>query len=180
MKRICKSKSAGKHGFTLLEMVLVIAIMMMMSFYLYSTFKVVNYSHLKVTVVNDMHDYASLTLKAIENHLCNATEITVGSDITVDDMHNEYVLINSSNALPGFTQYHTGSGKAKWGLSLKFTTDVASKTVTVVLEMTDNAYPSSGVAYTDTTVIYLAAAKPENIATITGASSIGFSTDPVT
>lgn len=179
MTRICKNKGAKKAGFTLLEMVLVIAIMMMMSFYLYSTFKVVNYSHLKVTVVNDMHDYASLTLKAIENHLCNATTIDGNADIKLDG-NSEYVLINNANALPGFTQYHTGSGQAKWGLKLYFTTDPASKTITVVLEMTDNAHPSSGVAYTDSTVIYLAGCKVENIETLTNSETCGFSTDPVT
>ena len=171
MIRLNKNIKNRKAGFTLLEMVLVIAIMIMMSFYLYSTFRTVNYSHLKVTVVNDMHDYASLSLKAIENHLCNATSITKGSSITVDDK-GEYVLVNGNNALPGFTQYHAGSDKAKWGITLKFYTDSKSKTVRVVLELKDNAYPASGIAYTDEKIIYCPSCKKMDA--LDGAASCKF------
>jgi type II secretory pathway pseudopilin PulG len=177
MIRVNKNKKNRKVGFTLLEMVLVIAIMMMMSFYLYSTFRTVNYSHLKVAVVNDMHDYASLTLKAIQNHLCNATSVGAGSDVTLDP-NGEYVMINGTNALPGFTQYHTGGGKAKWGLTLKITTHPASKTVRVVLEMKDNAYPSSGIAYTDEVVVYCPSCA--SMEELSDAAGCNFSLDPVT
>lgn len=179
MIRICKNKTSMKAGFTLLEMVLVIAIMMIMSFYLYATFKTVAHSHLKVTLVNDMHDYASLSLKAIENNLCNATQIGEGDDIELDE-NSTYVKINNANALPGFTQYHTTTGQPRWSLNLKITTDKVSKTATVVLELTDNGVPSADVAYSDSIVVYLAACKPENIADLTNASSCGFSTAPVT
>ena len=47
MIRICKNKTSKKAAFTLLEMVLVIAIMMIMSVYLYATFKTVVHSHAK-------------------------------------------------------------------------------------------------------------------------------------
>lgn len=179
MIRICKNKTSKKAGFTLLEMVLVIAIMMIMSFYLYATFKTVAHSHLKVTLVNDMHDYASLSLKAIENNLCNATKIGAGDDIKLD-LNSSYVMIKEANALPGFTQYHTATGQPRWSLNLKITTDSVSKTATVVLELTDNGVPSADVAYSDSIVVYLPAAKPENIASLNGASSCSFSTDPVT
>lgn len=178
MIRICKNKTSKKAGFTLLEMVLVIAIMTIMYGYLYATFKTVAHSHLKVTLVNDMHDYASLSLKAIENKLCNATTIGVGDDIKVED--SSYVSINDANALPGFTQYHTATGLPRWSLALKITTDSASKTVTVVLEMTDNGQPSAGVAYSDSITVYLPAAKPENIDNLNGAGACSFSTAPVT
>lgn len=179
MIRVQKNKKNRKVGFTLLEMVLVIAIMMMMSFYLYSTFRTVNYSHLKVAVVNDMHDYASLTLKAIENNLCNATSIGDGTDIKLSD-GGDYVLINEANALPGFTQYHTGSGAAKWGLTLKITTYPDSKTVHVVLELTDRAYPSSGIAYTDEVTVYCPSCQAGNMAALSNADSCSFSNDPIT
>ena len=179
MIRICKNKTSKKAAFTLLEMVLVIAIMMIMSVYLYATFKTVVHSHVKVTLVNDMHDYASLSLKAIESKLCNATKIGVGNDIKLDD-NSTYVIINEANALPGFTQYHTSSGQPRWRLKLKITTDSASKTATVAIEMYDNGQPSAGVAYSDSVVVYLPAAKPEDIATLNGASACSFSTAPVT
>ncbi|MBP5416336.1 MAG: prepilin-type N-terminal cleavage/methylation domain-containing protein [Clostridiales bacterium] len=179
MIRVNKNKKNRRIGFTLLEMVLVIAIMMMMSFYLYSTFRTVNFSHLKVAVVNDMHDYASLTLKAIQNHLCNATSIGDGADIKLSDQA-DYVLINDANALPGFTQYHTGNGSAKWGLSLKISTDRTSKTVHVVLELTDRAYPASGIAYTDEVTIYCPSCTPDNMAELTDADHCSFSNEPIT
>ena len=179
MIRICKNKTSKKAGFTLLEMVLVIAIMMILSFYLYATFRTIAHSHVKVTLVNDMHDYASLSLKAIERKLCNATKVGVGNDIKLDT-NSSYVLINEANALPGFTQYHTSTGQPRWSLKLKITTDPANKTATVVLEMTDNGHPSAGVAYSDSIVVYLPAAKPENIAALNGAGSCSFSTAPVT
>ena len=178
MIRVNKKKTR-KSGFTLLEMVLVIAIMVMMSFYLFSTFKTVNYSHLKVAVVNDMHDYASLTLKAIQNHLCNATSISAGDAITLDDK-GEYVLINGQQALPGFTQYHAGDSSAKWGLNLKITTDKASRTVKVVLEMKDNAYPSSGIAYVDEVVVYCPSCKAKDMAKLEDAGSCSFTLGALT
>ncbi|MBR3033500.1 MAG: type II secretion system protein [Clostridiales bacterium] len=177
MIRVNKNKKNRKVGFTLLEMVLVIAIMMMMSFYLYSTFRTVNFSHLKVTVVNDMHDYASLTLRAINNHLCNATQIGKGSNIKLS-ADSDYVLINDANALPGFTQYHTGNGSAKWGLNLKITTDPASKTVRVVLELTDNASPASGIAYTDEVTVYCPSCKKMDA--MSNEDHCSFSFEPVT
>ena len=173
MIRMYKNRKNRKAGFTLLEMVLVIAIMMMMSFYLYSTFRTVNYSHLKVTVINDMHDYASLTLKAIENHLCNATSIKKGDAIQVDEK-GEYVLINNANALPGFTQYHAGADKAKWGVTLKFYTDSTSRTVRVVLELRDNAYPASGIAYTDEVIVYCPSCKAAKMEKLNGEGSCSF------
>ncbi|MBO4650364.1 MAG: prepilin-type N-terminal cleavage/methylation domain-containing protein [Clostridiales bacterium] len=175
MIRICKNKASKKAGFTLLEMVLVIAIMMMMSFYLYSTFRTVAFSHQKVTVVNDMHDYASLCLRAIEKQLCNADSIGGGEDIKLDG-NSEYVLIHNASALPGFTQYHTSSGDARWRLNLKISTNAASKTATVVIEMTDNADPSTGVAYSDSVTIYLAACKPENIEPLTNSPYCSYTT----
>ena len=179
MIRLNKKKKNRRSGFTLLEMVLVIAIMMMMSFYLYSTFRTVNFSHLKVTVVNDMHDYASLTLKAIQNNLCNATSIKKGDSITVDEK-GEYVLINGTNALPGFSQYHAGSDKAKWGVKLKFYTDSSSKTVRVVIELKDNAYPSSGIAYTDEVTVYFPSCKAGNMVKLNGEGSCKFTLNAVT
>ena len=177
MKKVFKSNKILRSGFTLLEMVLVIAIMLIMSTYLYSSFKVVNYSHLKVAVVNDMHDYASLTLHAIENHLINATSIGEGQSIKLSGDSSK-VLINEADALPGFQQYHVGGTAAKWFLTLNFTCDQESKTVTVVLTMKDNAEPDSGVAYTDQITVYCACCRPDTFDDYSG-SEIGFTTDPI-
>jgi len=177
MKKIIKSNKILRRGFTLLEMVLVLAIMVMMSTYLYSSFRVVNYSHLKVAVVNDMHDYASLTLHAIENHLINATSIAPGDSIKLN-ADSSGVVIDGADALPGFKQYHVGSSAAKWKLSINFKADTASKTVTVTLKMTDNASPDSGVSYTDQITVYCAACRADTFKAVDG-KSIAYSNKPV-
>ena len=176
MRRISKKTSLRKIGFTLLEMVLVLAIICMMSFYLFSTFKVVNYSHLKVAVVNDMHDFASLNLQAISNALCNSTTVSSGSNIKVDSS-GDFVVLNGSNILPGYVQYHVGGTQAKWGVTLKITTIPDSRVVRVAIELTDRAQPASGVAYHDEVFVYCPGCV--EMEAMTDVASVGFSTDPV-
>ena len=179
MNKVSKSNSIRRRrGFTLLEMVLVLAILVIMSAYLYATFRVVNYSHLEVTVVNDMHDYASLNLQAIANHLCNATSVTAGGGSIALSGDATSIECDNQPLLPGFTQYHTGNGVAKWGLQLTFTSNPAAKTVTVEIAMTDNAVPDSGVVYRDSMTIYCPSCDG-TIEDLAGAHSIGFTTDPI-
>lgn len=168
MKIVAKNSRKHRFGFTLLEMVLVIAIMLMMSVYLYSTFKVVNYSHLEVSQVNDMHDYASLNLKAIENNLCNATKIKSGSSNISCDGY--YVLLNGAQILPGFSQYHYGS-EALWRTQLSFTTNPGSKTVLVKISLTNVAKPN--VTYNDEVLVYCPSCKEMDA--MSGAGGINFS-----
>ena len=185
MNKVSKKTHFSRKGFTLLEMVLVMAIMVIMSAYLYSTFKVVNYSHLEVTVVNDMHDYASLNLQAMANNLCNATSISAGVDtgkkyLTLDG-DSSYILLNGSNILPGFTQYHNGSGVAKWEIVLTFKSNPAARTVTIIVGLKDRAVPSSGVVYSDSTVVYCPSCSADSLADLGsgGSASISFTTDPL-
>ena len=181
MNKFSKNRHYSRRGFTLLEMVLVMAIMVIMSAYLYATFRVVNYSHLEVTVVNDMHDYASLNLQAIANHLCNATSVTSENSTKNFAVSGDgsSVTINNAELLPGFIQYHTGNGTAKWGVQLKFSSNPGAKTITVEIALTDNAVPASGVVYKDSITIYCPSCNG-TIDDFTDASSIGFTTDPVT
>ena len=183
MNRMNKKKiSRRRIGFTLLEMVLVMAIMVIMSAYLYATFRVVNYSHLEVTVVKDMHDYASLNLQAIANNLCNATSITKDSSTKNFGLSNDasYVTLNNANILPGFTQYHAGNGKAKWGVTLKFKTNPGTKTISVEIALTDHAVPPSGVIYRDVVTVYCPSCVAMEDLGDSGSATIGFTTDPVT
>ncbi|MBR5974903.1 MAG: type II secretion system protein [Clostridiales bacterium] len=179
MNVMSKNKKIRRGGFTLLEMVLVMAIMVIMSAYLYATFKVVNYSHLEVTVVNDMHDYASLNLQAIANNLCNATSIGSGSKSIALAEDGNSIELNSNPILPGFTQYHTGNGTAKWGLTLTFTSNPDAKTVTVELAMTDNAVPESGVVYRDSVTVYCPGCTDTIDELGDDCHSLSFSTDPI-
>ncbi|MBO4927831.1 MAG: type II secretion system protein [Clostridiales bacterium] len=166
MKVLNKNNRALKKGFTLIEMVLALAIMAIMCTYVVSTFKVVNYSHLKVVTVNNMHDYASLNLQAAQNVIQNAKSISKSSGkiIGIAGGNDNYVCYGSTSTklLPGLTQYHTGSGKAKWRLEMEVKTDKASKTVTITLKMYDNAIPSSDITYSDVMVVYCPGVTDDN------------------
>lgn len=143
MKIVSKNSNKRRKGFTLLEMVLVLAIMVIMSVYLVSTFKIVNFSHLKVSKVNDMHDYASLSLQAISNKLCNATSISSGSKLKSD---GTYIVDSAGNKLlSGFDMLYN------YATTIKFKTDPGSKTVTVTIVIKDK---NSDVSYQDQTVVY--------------------------
>ncbi|MBQ0011787.1 MAG: type II secretion system protein [Clostridiales bacterium] len=161
MRILNKNSKISRKGFTLLEMVLVLAIMLIMSVYLLSTFKIVNYSHLKVSKVNDMHDYASLNLNAISNKLCNATSISTGSDITCD---GQLIILKGSPILPSWKMLFS------WQTSLKFTTYPDSRTVKVEINLVD---PSSGTSYHDETIVYCPGCT--DMASVSGAGSVNFS-----
>ncbi len=97
----------GKRGFTLVEMMLAIAIMMMVSvFFITMLWSIIN-GHQYVAYENDLADYAALNAQALEVKLLQATKIGAGDDylyipnnsliLTSDDdgplFHvNEYVI----------------------------------------------------------------------------------------
>ncbi|MBP5492071.1 MAG: type II secretion system protein [Clostridiales bacterium] len=173
MLRVTKNKKK-RVGFTLLEMVLVLAILCMTMGYIYGTFVTVQMSHLRVATVNDMHDFASLNLMAISNNLCNAT--TIGSDGTETISSNgTRVTLNTNDIISSYQQYHTGAGTEKWGVQLKFTTIPGSKSVKVSLNLVDMDNPSSGVAYHDEITVYCPSCK--DMAAMTDSASITYSKD---
>lgn len=166
MKVFNKNSKKSRLGFTLLEMVLVLAIMMIMSVYLLSTFKIVNYSHIKVSAVNDMHDYASLNLNAVSNALCNSTSIKTGSSISCD---GKFVLLNGNHILPTWTMLFS------WTTSLKFTTYPDSRTVKVEIDLSN---PQTDSAYHDEIIVYCPGC--EDMDEINGQGALAFSCDAVT
>lgn len=176
----CNKSKKNRVGFTLLEMVLVLAIMVMISAYLMSTFKIVNISHLRVATVNDMHDYASLNLRAIENSLCNATVIKAAdSDHIIKCKANDpYIKKDSGNLLGTFQQYGSGTDSGKWLITLTFKTHPASKTVDVTISFKDNNSPSSGVVYSDTKTIYCPACVDMADLGTAGSNQISYSLEP--
>ena len=177
MVRLSKKQSSARRiGFTLLEMVIVLAIMLMLFTYLVATFQVIEKGHTGVAMINDLHDYASMNLKAIANNLCNSTSIgSTGKTISVAD--GNHVVVDSNKLLPSYTQYPGNANGARWALRLSFTTDSARKMVYVTINMYDSKEGNS-LAYSDNISIYCPACK--EMADITNASSIVFSTQPVT
>lgn len=174
-----RKNNLKRIGFTLLEMVLVIAILLMISGYIVSTFTIVNRSHLRVTTVNDMHDYASLTLRAIENNICNATKIAAsGSDgHTIScGSGDTAVKLDGNPILSNFQQYKAqaanGTIKDKWELTMTYSVNQAKKLVTVTITLKDNY--TGNVSYTDSKTIYCPSCK-----SMAGSgSTLWFTTDP--
>ena len=62
----------SRKGFTLLEVVLAIAIMMLTASVFFSLILVVVKSHTNVVAANDMADFAMLNGRAIENAIINS------------------------------------------------------------------------------------------------------------
>lgn len=173
MIKLSKKNASGmkKVGFTLLEMVLVIAIMMILFTYIVSTFQIVSNSHTSVTMINDLHDYGSMNLKAIQNNLINATTIGKGgSTISVAD--GNHVVLDSSPLLPSYTQYKGNANGARWKVELSFKTDSSKKAVYATIIFRDST-DGDKVAFTDSITCYCPSCKAENFTDVSG-SSISF------
>ncbi len=154
MIKLNKKNASGlkKVGFTLLEMVLVIAIMMILFSYVVSTFQIVANSHTSVTMINDLHDYGSMNLLAIQNNLINATSIGKGGNVinVADDNHVE---LNNSPILPSYQQYKGNADGARWKVDLDFSSDATKKMVYVTITFKDST-DGDKVAYTDSISCY--------------------------
>lgn len=173
MIKLSKKNASGmkKVGFTLLEMVLVVAIMLILFSYIVSTFQIVANSHTSVAMINDLHDYGSMNLKAIQNNLINATSIGKGgSTISVAD--GNHVVLDSSPLLPSYSQYKGNANGARWKVELSFKSDAAKKAVYATIVFRDST-DSDKVAFTDTITCYCPSCKAENFTDVSG-SSISF------
>ncbi len=158
-----KAKSS-KRAFTLLELVLVIAILLIMMPIIYGTFYLVYISHTRVILVNDARDYASLSAMAIDNVITNASSADAADSVagpyaaaiyadTTDG--NLYIKKGTGAAVKAFDypQYNAPSGAQKWKLVITFTVDSASKTVMYRIDVIDNA--TADIAYTLESSVFL-------------------------
>ena len=73
--------SKTRKGFTLVEVMLAIAIMVMTAGVFFSLIVVVMKSHLNVVNTNDCEDFALLNARAFENAVINAKEVGSGSNV---------------------------------------------------------------------------------------------------
>lgn len=76
MRRFLKGK---KKGFTLIEILLAMAIMIIMMTIVWGTFAIINQSHANVVVVNDAKDFAEFYMEAINSVVSNSSALTVES-----------------------------------------------------------------------------------------------------
>ena len=149
MRKINKSQSHKSNiGFTLLEMVLVIAILLIVMPMIVSSFILVIRSHQGVTYLNDAKDLASLTAKVIDNRLINANEIMISNDnggasgFKVLHFNNGDVLVDG---VPAFDYPHyTINGVRKWNIVVTFSAAPAASSVRYVIDIVDT---SSGEVY---------------------------------
>lgn len=165
MHKRAKALISSKRAFTLLELILVIAILVITIPMIYGTFYLVQVSHARVVVMNDAKDYASLNALAIDNVITNASAATasgaVGGGYTaaifVDPTTGD-LFIQQGTGAPArafdYPHYHTADGSQKWKLNILFTVDAASKTVMYTIKVIDNAH-GSDVVYTIQSSVYL-------------------------
>lgn len=158
MKKIFRGvqKDPRKKGFTLLELMIVMAIMLLFITFIFGTFYIVNASHARVAVLDDAKELATLDMNAIENLIINGNDIVIANDIAPLSEHT--VITFDSSSYPGqltynnsgtdilalgpFQQYtiKTASGGSidKWTVTAKFVKTMGNA-VDVTVTLTDNA-----------------------------------------
>jgi len=140
--------STNPHGFTLIELVLVMAILLILLSVVYATLYIVSSSHAQVVVINDAKDYAYLNMAAIEKSIVNSNDIIILSDTSVVPGYtslyfNNGDLMSSASTDPVFSypQYtvSTASGtKPKWDVHAVYSWN-SDGTLIVNLGIWDNA-----------------------------------------
>lgn len=164
MHKIAKN-STKKSGFTLIEIVLVMAILVILLSVVYATFYIINSSHARVAVMNDAKDYAYLNMAAIENLVTNANGIILTTTATKYPLAGEvgYTSLYFNNGAlmsatsstataivftyPQYTVNTSGGVVSKWGIVSTYTRN-ADGTLKVKLEIMDNAVSPATVYYT--------------------------------
>lgn len=152
----------NRVGFTLVELMLVMALMLIFIGFVFSTFYLVNSSHANVVVINDAKDFASLNMDAISKLVINADKVIIsGTAVPSAGQTSVYftnsVLFysNTSGATQAFTynQYTVAGGSDKWQILSTFTKK--GTLLTVQLNVYDNATSPKQLYYTLTRDIYL-------------------------
>ncbi len=162
-----KSYNRKNKGFTLLELVLAMAIMLIVIPFVFGTFYIINVSHANVTLINDAKDYAALNGRAIENILINSKAVTVSNSTSPEagfsvlsfDADGK-LLLNGSEAFT-YDHYKVKDGTQKWTVSVSFLLESGSKTLNYTIEVKDNTKPGKPVKYTLVSSVYLPSAQPD-------------------
>ncbi|MBN1892371.1 MAG: type II secretion system protein [Clostridiales bacterium] len=163
MRKILNKSTHSKKAFTLLEIILAMAIMVIVIPMVFGTFYLIYRSHAEVTVLNDAKDYASLNVLAINNLVENASSAKAsGSFEGANYMAAIYVkdgelwVTSGSGDTQAFDypQYTLADGTKKWDIGVSFSVLPPTKTIKYTVTVYDNANP--GVPYyTLDTSIYL-------------------------
>jgi len=164
------------RGFTLIEMMLAIAIILMMTTLIFSTFYIVNSSHARVAVINDAKDYAALNMDSINRLVINSRQIKLTDPGTTDYTKLYYVnsvlKYGADNTAFSYEQYKLADGITNKWLIIPTYKGVGLM-LSVRLDVYDNS--TSNLYYTLTRSIYL----PNNTEKIVGTGSDLYFIDPI-
>ena len=118
MRKINKNKKA----FTLVEVMLAVAIIAMTAGVFFSLILVVMKSHVNVVSTNDCADFAMLNARAFENTVINAKKVGPGGANTVQVVGNK--LCKNGAPLFDLDQYKVEPGaKDKWVMEFSYELD---------------------------------------------------------
>jgi len=182
MRKVSKvaNRSATSSGFTLLELMIVMAIMVLFISFIFGTFYIINASHARVAVLNDAKELASFNMEAIENLMINASDVILTNEysplsgytvIRFDDSKLKYNDIDAFT----FNQYTintSSANKNKWDVSATFVKSATGKAVDVTVIIKDRSKSPATDFYKLTKTILLL-----NVKNNTG-SQITVSTTP--
>lgn len=156
--------STNQHGFTLIEIVLVMAILLILLSIVYATFLIVNNSHAQVAVINDAKDFAYMNMAVIENEIVNANGIilsTTANKFPLEEpgytslYFDNGVLMRATSSsstasvftYPQFTVSTASGPKPKWGVTATYSKNM-DNTLKVNLKIIDNATGTESGYYT--------------------------------
>ncbi len=146
----------SRKGFTLLEVVLAIAIMMLTASVFFSLILVVVKSHTNVVAANDMADFAMLNGRAIENAIINSKSVGDSGGKTIKVKGNR--VCKGATPLLSMEQYEIIPSNDKWEISVSFKSDAATRTVYYTVTLKDQANKIDGVnkyTYTYSGSVYI-------------------------
>jgi len=169
-----RDKHKKSHGFTLIELVLVMGIIVLFSSLIFSTFLIINTSHARVAVTNDAKDFASLNMEAISNLVINADSVILSNSSTAQSGYTVVYFTSEGElfytpfgiiaAIPAFSypQYHIDNlaKDVKWRVIPTYTFGT-SGTLDVKLQIIDNS--TGKVFYTLNQSFYLPNAVPTDM-----------------
>ena len=168
MKRVNKNKK----GFTLLELMLAIAIMLLVSGFFATMLTVIIRSHTYVAFETDLSDMAQLNAQALEAELLRASEIGKGSKtISVEG----YILTSNGTKLFNVGEYYVTDGtdtELMYTMTPYF--QVFADQSIVVYEFTFKD-TTGAVVYTYSGRIFVPSAKEVTYEDISGANTLKYS-----
>lgn len=172
--QVTKPNNKKTKGFTLLELVLAMAIMLIVVPFIFGTFYIINVSHANVTLINDAKDYAALNGRAIENILINAQAVTVSSSsspaagYSVLSFNTDGTMLLNGTAPFTYDHYKVEDGTQKWLLAVTFTLEPGTKTINYTIQVKDNSKAGKPVKYTLNSSVYLPSAQTDLLVGTTG------------